>query len=73
MENKRISTLKKLACYINIINNEFKRPWLQTPPVPPNIYKILPLYTVPTIYSFISTWIPRYPYYISVLLHNIYV
>ena len=26
MENKRISTLKKLACFINVINNEFKRP-----------------------------------------------
>ena len=29
MENKRISKLKKLACFINIIKNEFKRPWLQ--------------------------------------------
>ena len=66
MENKRISTLKKLACFINIINNEFKRPWLQTPSDPPKFYKILPLYTVPytrlTIYSFISTSIPGYVY-----------
>ena len=66
MENKRISSLKKLACFINVINTKFKRPWLQTPSDTPKINKILPLYTVPytrlTIYSFITTSIPGYPY-----------
>ena len=66
MVNKRIGTIKKLACFINIINNEFKRPWLETPPEPPKTNNILPIYTVSytrlTIYLFICTWIPGYLY-----------